>query len=158
MSYFNHGLKKVFIATGGLVTTGDTSTLKGGQIGLFDANTFKAIPLGEAKKSVHKEVILAQGSFHTRDGLSPFLGGLKEPVQSRKINGNYTSRFLVSNPRRSKQHVISIGWDGVSATKTISGELDSDYYLRIEVKNSPVLRAYNHNLYRTFHVHTPALS
>lgn len=154
MSYFNHGFKKVFIATGGLVTTGDTSTLKGGQIGLFDANTFKAIPLGEAKKSVHKEVILAQGSFHTRDGLSPFLGGLKEPVQSRKINGNYTSRFLVSNPRRSKQHVISIGWDGVSATKTISGELDSDYYLRIEVKNSPVLRAYNHNLYRTFHVHT----
>lgn len=154
MSYFPNAFKKVFIATGGVVTSGDTSVLKGGQVGLFDAKTYKALSLSESKKSAHKEVILAQGSFHTRDQISPFLGGLKEPVQSRVINGNYTTRFVVAHPVRPKNHVISVGWDGVSTCKTISGQLNSDYYLRIEIKNSPVLRAYNRNLYRVIHVHT----
>lgn len=154
MSYFAHAFKKVFVGSGDVMTSGTSDQLKPGQIALLDAKTFKAIPVSDAKKSLHKEVILAQGSFHTVDSISPFIGGLKESVKSRVINGNYTSRFLVAHPNRPVPNIVTVGWDGASDCKTLKGELNSDYFLRVEVKGSPTLRAFNRFLYRNIHVHT----
>jgi hypothetical protein len=154
MSYFAHAFKKVFLGTGSVITAGSIVDLKGGQLALVDAKSYKALTASTAKKSAFKEVILAQGSFHSVDQISPFLGGLKEPVQSRIINGNYTTKFVVAHPRRPKNHVVTIGWDTVSDCKTISGKLDTEYRIRIDVKGSPALRAFNRNLYRTFMVKT----
>lgn len=155
MSFFAHAFHKYFIGFGPAKTTGHFSDLKAGEIGLFDAKTFVAIPHKDAKKSFHKEVIIGQGSLHSKDALTQFLGGLKEPVASRKINGNYISKFYLSKPKRAKNHVVAVGYNGVSECSPIDGVCDTTYTLRIEVKNSPVLRAYNRNLYRDIQIHTP---
>jgi hypothetical protein len=158
MSYFGHAFHKYFVCSGDVATSGSSADLVAGQLALVSAKDFKAIKAADAKKSVHKEVVVAVGSHHDTDSLTQFLGGMKESHKSRKINGNYISKFYLSKPKRAQNHVIAIGYNGVSECQPIAGTCDTTYTLRVEVKNSPALRAFNRNLYRDIQVHTPCCS
>jgi hypothetical protein len=154
MSYFPYAFRKVFIGSGAVRTSGSTADLKAGEIGLFDAKSYAALPVGTTY-GTNRTVLLAQGSFHTKESLALGHGGLKDSIKSRDIEGHFISNFRVAKPARPQNNIVTIGWDGVSATKTIDAECDKDYYIRIDVKGEPVLKFLNHNLYQTFHVKTP---
>jgi hypothetical protein len=154
MSIFPYAFRKVFVGTGAVRTSGSTADLKAGELGLFDAKTYQALAQG-ATYSTNRTVLLAQGSFHTKEMLALGHGGLKDSIKSRDIEGHFISDFRVAKPSRPQNHIVTIGWDGVSATKTISAECDKDYYIRVDVDGEPVLKFLNHTLYHTFHVKTP---
>lgn len=154
MSTFPYAYPRVFIGSGKVRTTGSTKDLAPGELGLFDSKSFKALAVGDTY-SAHREVILAQGSFHTIETLALGHGGYKDSIKSRPINGHFVSDFRVSHPTRPQNHIIAIGYDGVSTTKTITAEADKDYFLRIDVKGEPVYRYMQHQLYHEFHVKAP---
>lgn len=149
MAVFPDSLRKVFIGSGSIRTTGSTKDLKGSEIGLFDAEKFTALTAGATYTS-NPKVILAQGSFHQKDVLAMGHGGLKESIKSRPIDGHGISEFRLVTPKLPLQHVVYIGYDTVDTTKTIDVEKDTYYKIRVTVKGSPVSRFINHDLYHDF--------
>lgn len=156
MSVFPYSYRKVLIGSGVIRTTGTTADLKPGEIGLFDAKTYKALPAG-ATYGTNREVILAQGSYHTKDVLALGHGGYKESIKSRTIEGHFVSDFRVAHPKRPQPHVIAVGYDGVSTTKTITAEAGKDYFLRIDLKGEPVYKFMQHHLYKIYRAVAPCV-
>lgn len=152
MAVFPYSKRKVLIGAGSVRTTGSTSDLKPGEIGLFDAHTGRALGQGATYTS-NREVLLAQGSFHEKDVLALGHGGLKESIKA-KIDGHFISDWRVAHPKKAKNHVIAVGYDGVDITKTMSLQKDETYKLRVTVQGSPVSRFINHDLYHDFIVTT----
>jgi hypothetical protein len=151
MALFPYSFRKVFVGTGVMRTSGTTGDLKPGELGLFDANTYSALGVG-ATFSTNRSVLLAQGSFHTKDVLALGHGGYKESIKSQPIEGHFISSFRVALPKRAKQHVVAVGYDGVDTSKTLTLRPDEVATLRLEIKGSPVNRFINHNLYQDFMV------
>jgi hypothetical protein len=152
MAVFPYALRKVFIGAGPVRTTGSTSDLKPGELMLADGETFKALAQGATYTS-NRVVVLAQGSYHQKDVLALGHGGLKESLKA-KIDGHFISDWRKVAPKKARNHVVTIGYDGVDTTKTMSVQKDETYKLRITVKGSPVSRFINHDIYHDFIVTT----
>jgi hypothetical protein len=159
MNYFSHAFQKMFVPKVGttLVTSTSSSTdkLTAGELGIFNSKTFKGFGTPGSTNN-HKMFIIAQGSYHTTDALSSFIGGLQESVKSRPINPKYIDQFYKVCPRTPQNEVWTIGYNGVdSSCGTISGKCSNKYTIRIDVQDEFILRTYNRNLYRYFTVETP---
>lgn len=155
MSFFSNAFQKHFVGFGSVRTSGDTSKLLPGELGLYDANTYQAIPVASANAKPYKMFRLVQGSMHTRDSIAPLVGGLKESVKSRPINPKYIEKFYRVDPSRPVNDVWTIGYNGVSTCLPITGECGAKYTIRVDVQGQAVLRTYNRNLYRYFTIETP---
>ena len=153
--YFPSAFEKMFLANGGLATTGTSANLTPGQIGLYDfkLNTVVAAPPGAGTNQV---VYLAQGSFHTTDKIGPFAGGYQESVKSKGINPRYVTKFFKSLAQTPLNQILSIGWDMTAGNDGTSPQFQCNktYNLRLDAKGSPVLRFLNHQLYHTFLAYT----
>lgn len=153
--YFSNHFHKAFVnLAGAILQSGTTSDLIPGQIGFADAKTWDLISVASADVATHPLVVLTQGSLYQNDKLGKFHGGYQESVKSRPINGRFITRFTKFVPRDEKPHVMQIGYNGSADCACPSFDKDKTYYLRVEVKGSPVLRTYTRNLYRTFGVYT----
>jgi hypothetical protein len=147
--YFPNAFKKVFIgkAAAGAIdlrTSGSTTALTAGQIGLFDAKTYDAI--SAAPGSGNQTFILAQGSLHTVDKIGPFHGGYKESVKSKVINPKYVSRFFKVTAQAPQNQIIEVAIKNVFE--------DTTQRLRLDLKGSPALRLLSHNAYKTLAAYT----
>lgn len=155
MSYFSHAFHKVFIGNGTVKTTGTTADLTAGDLGFYDYSTFKALTTAPAS-TFKKMFIIAQGSYHTVDSLSPFFGGLKESVKSRGINPAFIEKLYSSEASDPVADVWTVGYNGVTTScDCLSGKCGNIYTLRIDVKGDPTLRTFDRNLYRYITVETP---
>lgn len=155
MSYFSHAFHKVFIGNGTVKTTGTTADLTAGDLGFYDYSTFKALTTAPAS-TFKKMFIIAQGSYHTVDSLSPFFGGLKESVKSRGINPAFIEKLYSSTASDPIADVWTVGYNGVTtACDCLAGKCGNVYTLRIDVKGDPTLRTFDRNLYRYITVETP---
>lgn len=153
--YFSNHFHKAFInLVGNVLQSGTTADLTPGQLGFADAKTWDLVAVGAASVSTHPLVVLCQGSLYQNDKLGKFHGGYQESVKSRPINGRLITKFTKFIPRDEKAHVVQIGYNGNVDCACPEFEKDKTYYLRVEVKGSPVLRTYTRNLYRTFGVYT----
>lgn len=156
----NHFVKSFINLVGAIRTTGSTVDATAGQLGFASAKTWQFIPTGSASVATHPEVYLIQGSLYQDDKLGQHPtgrashGGYKESVKSRKINGRYITWFAKKNPVEEKPHVVQIGYNGSVGCACPEFEKDKYYWIRVELKGSPVLRAYTRNLYRTIGVYT----
>lgn len=156
----NHFIKSFLNLTGAIKTFGTTDQLVPGQLGFANAKTWALVGPGTADVAVNPEVYLVQGSLYAQDSLGKQAvgrtshGGYKESVKSRKINGRFISWFAKHSPVAEKAHVIQIGYNGSEGCACPEFEKDKFYWLRVELKGSPVLRAYTRNLYRTIGVYT----
>lgn len=156
----SHFVKSFINLVGAIKTTGNSVDATPGQVGFVSAKTWAFIAQGAASVVTHPEIYLVQGSLYKEDGLGKHAvgrvshGGYKESVKSRKINGNYISWFAKSSPKTEKPNVVQIGYNGSADCACPSFEKDKFYWLRVELKGSPVLRAYTRNLYRTIGVYT----
>lgn len=155
MSYFSHAFHKVFIGNGTVKTTGSTADLTAGDLGFYDYSTFKALTTTPAS-TFKKMFIIAQGSYHTVDSLSPFFGGLKESVKSRGINPAFIEKLYSSTAADPIADVWTVGYNGVTtACDCLAGKCGNIYTLRIDVKGDATLRTFDRNLYRYITVETP---
>ena len=155
MSYFSHAFHKVFIGNGTVKTTGSTADLTAGDLGFYDYSTFKALTTAPAS-SFKKMFIIAQGSYHTVDSLSPFFGGLQESVKSRGINPAFIEKLYSSTASDPIADVWTVGYNGVTTDcNCLAGKCGNIYTLRIDVKGDPTLRTFDRNLYRYITVETP---
>lgn len=176
--YFNHAYEKLFVGTqltanngnanlsnGFVITAGlQTSILNQtsatvnsnygvGTFGMFDATTYKSVTAGSVSGCC--PLILAAASIFTNDQISPTIGGIKETVKSKKIDPNKVTKFYRVDPCTPQQQVMHIG--NTKYTRSLSPANSSccftflcneTYTLRIDIKGSPALRAFNHNVYR----------
>ena len=156
-----------FITTVG-TTTETLSTLAPGYFGFFDPKTYQAIDptLGSYECC---PVLLASSSLLANDKIGPFHGGYKETNKSKMINPKYVHKAYKVTTCVPQQTVVSIGNTPQTALPTIPTQFQGGttaatccfeflcgetYYLRIDVKGSPALRALNHNAYQTVDAYT----
>lgn len=178
MSYFSHAYEKTFVGTqttagnantnlsnGFLITAGlptqilnqksltVNSNYGTGTFGAFDASSFKSVTAGTVSGCC--PLIIAAASIYNSDRISPAIGGITETRKSDKIDPDKVTKFYRTDPCSPQQQVLHIG--NTNYTKTLSPvnaaccfvfNCGEQYNLRIDLKGSPVLRAFNHNLYR----------
>lgn len=153
--YFSHAFKKVMIGVnnGGSMlfnVATNTSGLTAGEIGIFDPNTYTK----QTSSDYGKNFIIAQGSFHTKDKMSPFHGGYQESNKTKMINPRYINRFFTAAAVTPQNQIVAIGWnnepDGVGHQFTCG----NTYYLRLDLKGSSALRFMNKNIYKTLDAYT----
>jgi hypothetical protein len=169
----NVNLSNGFVITAGLPTITLNQTAAGGYSGnnlygtgtwgVFDASTFKSV--NAAGVSGCCPLIIAAASIYNQDSISPAIAGITETRKSRKIDPNKVAKFYRTNPCTGTQQVLHIG--NTNYTKTLSpsnaaccfGFLCGESYdLRIDLKGSPIIRAFNHNVYQDITFYTGCCS
>lgn len=150
MAYFGHAFTKVFVGTGSIKTSGHTSDLAPGELGVFDYNTLNAIGVAGTTKNPKSLFVIGQGSFHKTDALSEFYGGLKESVRSRGILPSSIEQFYKIEPQRPKNEVWYVGYNGITGCNCLTAEQGNHFDLRIDVKGDAARRAFNRDLYKQF--------
>ena len=161
MSYFNHAFSKLFVGTSGftskaggkLGTTNNIPTL--GQFGFVNPSNWD---WQAANPSTGCPLVLVSGSIHPNDKIGPFHGGYSETVKSKTINPKYVSRFYRVDPTTPQNAQVTIGLNennyetpGTCQKDFLCGET---YYLRLDIKGSPVLRTLSRNTYFTADAYT----
>lgn len=164
MSYFNHAFQKAFLGTGGFVSTVDTTTLAltKGQFAFVDPKTWKVPADVDTASALKCPLVLAAGSLYQNDKIGPFHGGYKESSKSKLINPKYVTRFYRVDPCTPQNAQVTIGLNqdnyetpGTCAKDFLCGET---YYLRVDIKGSPVLRTLSRNTYFTADAYTGCCS
>jgi hypothetical protein len=121
----------VYIGTGSVATSGSTSDLKSGQVGIFDAKTYSAVSGAIAS---NKPMLVAGGSWHSKSKLNKFVGNLTTSDKSIEFLGKDILEFQRSKPRVAKNEEWILGWDGISSnTDTLSFECGKDYNFKVRV-------------------------
>jgi len=188
MAYFNHAFSKMFLGTGetisspfetsgGFITTSNVTTaqlseLPVGYFGFFDAKSYKSVTSGQLDGCC--PLILASSSVLSKDKIGPFHGGYRETNKSKVINPKFIQKIYRVEACAPQQAIVSVGntpqtkYATLVADKFQGGTTDSTccfeflcgetYYLRIDVKGSPALRALNHNAYQTVSAYTGCCS
>lgn len=158
MSYFPHAFQKMLIVNhatpiyDGDATDGATGTKTGldlaaGQLGIVHGISNKIMDRDDTGHT-YQEVpmfYLAQGSFYANDKVGKFHGGYQETVKSKGINPKYVSDFYRVDPKEAQNEIVEI----TSGLDCVDIACDTTYYLRVDVKGSPALRALTHNAYIT---------
>lgn len=164
-------------STGGFVTTANVpsvelSKLTPGYFGFFDPNTW--LSAGTVAPSNCCPLVLASSALLTKDKLNNYIGGYRETNKSKIINPKYLNKFYKVETCVPQQSIISVGTTpetlvpGLPATGFQGGTVQANcamdflcgetYYLRIDLKGSPVLRFLNHNAYQTLSAYTGCCS
>ena len=163
-------------STGGMITTVGTttatlSTLTPGYFGFFDPKTYACVG---TVASVCCPLLLASSALQSNDKIGPFHGGYKETNKSKVVNPKYIQAAYRVDDCVPKQAIVSVGTTpetlvpALPATGFQGGTVQANcamdflcgetYYLRIDVKGSPALRALNHNAYQTLSAYTGCCS
>jgi hypothetical protein len=172
MAYFNHAFKKTFVATNGISSltgvqlgTSPTNVLAPGEISFIDPNTFQVATTPDATCC---EFILAGGALMPNDKIGPFHGGYTESNKSKTIRSKYVSRLYYAPSNPPSNYVIHVGltpWTDANAPDSsnpgeTAGECCKEflcgetYYLRVDIKGSPVMRYLDRNGYITLEAYT----
>lgn len=145
--YFNHAFRKTFLISNNgtaieQLTSGSTTNLTAGEVGLFDAKTYQAF----SNENNGQPFIIAQGSYFTSDKITPYLGGYQESVKSKIINPKYITRVFTACSTEPENQIKDICVCNLQCGKT--------YNLRTDLKGSPALRFLSHNIYKTLAAYT----
>jgi hypothetical protein len=162
MAYFNHAFQKAFVGTsaytsldGGVLGTPD-NVLTTGEFAFVDSKTWEVQPT--VAGTIACPLVLAAGSLYQNDKVGPFHGGYQESNKSKTINPKYISRFYRVDACTPQNAQVTVGSNqdngGGPANCEKSFFCGETYYLRIDVKGSPVLRTLSRNTYYTADAYT----
>ena len=117
-----------------LPSTGDTLTLGDSQIGIFNASNYQAVT-APSYPSV-TEIIIAQG----RDAMTfPMGSGLSnENPKSPRINAKNIVGWEAKKSQRPQNMIVTLGFDGVDTSKTLSLPADKDVKFFLTLSGQPV--------------------
>jgi len=139
-----------------------------GYFGFFDPKTYLLIDPTLLTYNCCP-IVLASSSVLQKDKIGPFHGGYQETNKSKVINPKYVQNAYKVTTCVPQQTVVSVGstpqtllptdpnkFQGGTTAATCCFEFlcGETYYLRIDVKGSPALRALNHNAYQTLDAYT----
>ena len=184
MAYFNHAFQKMFLGTsiaGGTVQNGfifnnagiPTANLYGsygtGVFGFADQDGYhknttgvqpwQLVAVGSDAVVDGKPLTLVATSLYQHDKVGKFHGGYQETTKSKMINPKYVSKFYRVDPCQPTQNIIHIGKTPYTIDQGTDNcchdfYCDETYYLRLDVKGSPVLRYLTRNAYWTADYYT----
>src|SRR5688572_6314859 len=112
MSNKFHVLDHPMLLYAGFTTSGHTKDLQPGIIGLFDDKTRNAVTA--ATINAHRPVMLAQGSYHTKDALGTFYTGLKKSTKTADFLPSDVMHIEYSPFRDSQNEKWILGYDGMN--------------------------------------------
>ena len=184
MAYFNHAFNKVFngqapavgltpAVTNGYTNDGTTLTqnLTKGYFGFMLPNAGNVMD-GNVVVNVAAQtcpLVLVAASIYQNDKIGKFHGGYKESQKSKIINPKYVTAFYGVAPCPKQQATVSVGYTPDTSALpdndpkwAIPGQVNcapdfvcgQNYYLRLDLKGSPVLRFLSRNSYFTAMAYT----
>ena len=140
MSFSHEYTFPVFVSNGSVLESGHSSTLAPSQLMIATQKDHMALT-GNASKMDALKII--QGSFHTKDKLGQYYGGLRKSDESPAFLTSGILEFRKSLPRAAKSEEWVLGWDGVNSTKTINFECGKkEYRFKIKVWGEDVYGTY----------------
>jgi hypothetical protein len=162
MAYFNHAFQKAFVGTSAFTALDEgvlgtaNNVLATGEFAFVDPKTWEVQPT--AVGALACPLVLAAGSLYQNDKIGPFHGGYQESNKSKTINPKYISRFYRVDACEPQASQVTVGLNqinfedpGSCSKEFFCGET---YYLRLDVKGSPVLRTLSRNTYYTADAYT----
>lgn len=127
-----------FVGSGKVLTNTAKSTadLAPLQLGLFNSKNYQAIAPGTSTSKVY-EILIAMGSPNDPkiDWENANVSFKSVPIQANRLIS-----WRKALPKKALNHVVTIGWDGVTDCKTITAECGKTYSLHVEIQGSPASR------------------
>jgi len=117
-----------------LPSSGDTLTLGDSQIGVFNAATYQAVTTPSYPSVT--EIIIAQG----RDAMTfPMGSGLtNETPKSPRIAAQSIVKWEAKKSQRPQNMIVTLGFDGVDTSKTLSLPADKDVKFFLTLSGQPM--------------------
>jgi hypothetical protein len=132
----------LYVCNNGVAISGHTQDLVSGQVGLFDRQTYNvATSVGNGS-----EFFIGMGSYHTRDNLTKFWGGMQRSLKSYFFRGADIDGFEVSLPQKIQNEEWVIGYDGTGTANNFLIQCGRNYQIRILVKGEPTYRVFGKTL------------
>jgi hypothetical protein len=174
MAYFNHAFHKVLLGTDGFTDldlgklgtsgVGFNNVLSTGQFCAVNPKTWDIYATNTVFETCCP-IIIAAGSLYQHDKIGPFHGGYKESNKTKMINPKYVHRFYRVDPCTPQNMQITVGanqnnWEGGECNANSGTTINKTfycgetYYLRVDIKGSPVLRTLSRNTYYTADAYT----
>ena len=127
-----------FVGSGSVLTdtTKSTADLAPLQIGLFNTKNYKLIAPTTSTSKVY-EIGIAMGSPNQA---KINWENANVSFKSVPIQANRLISWRKALPKKALNHIVTIGWDGVTDCKTITAECGKTYSLHVEVQGSPAVR------------------
>lgn len=132
-----------------------------GTFGFISPSTYLSVNNASAELVAGKPLILAASALMQNDKIGPFHGGYQETTKSKLINPKYISRFYRVDPCLPNQEILHVGMTPYTSTLSPTDPTcchnfccNRTYYLRLDVKGSPVLRYLTRNAYYTADAYT----
>ncbi len=157
MAYFNHAFQKAFVGTAGFtdldggVLGSPDNVLTTGQFAFVDPTTWTI--QATTPPTTACPLVLAAGSLYQNDKIGPFHGGYQESNKSKIINPKYVSKFYRVDNCVPQNAQITVGINQINFEEPGTCEkafyCGETYYLRVDIKGSPVLRTLSRNTYYT---------
>lgn len=177
MAYFNHAFQKMFLGTqtqspsttidngflfddAGTATGNLYDTYGTGVFGFADQNNgWQLVDSASTAVTTGKPLTLVATALYQHDKVGKFHGGYQETTKSKMINPKYVTRFYRVDPCAPQQHIVHVGVTPYTLNQGIANcchdfYCDETYYLRLDVKGSPVLRYLTRNAYWTADYYT----
>lgn len=127
-----------FVGSGSVLTdtTKSTADLAPLQLGLFDSKTYKALAPATSTSKVY-EILIAMGSPNEAkiDWENANVSFKSVPIQANRLIS-----WRKALPKKALNHVVTLGWDGVTDCKTIEVECGKTYSVDVEITGSPASR------------------
>lgn len=125
-----------FVATNGVASSGHSSDLAGGQIGLFDRQNFSIATVS----GLAKELFLAQGAIGGKDWYgNPVTDSHKSPFFLAKDVKN----MYKSLPAKIQNEEWIVGFDGSASSKSLEFAKGIPFHLKMYFHGEPVYRMFN---------------
>ena len=140
-------------ATGGtisLTTSGTTDLLTAGQLGIYTCPPQTGVYGSAISSSTTTPCIIASGSWHTKDAISPLWGGLLEPDYTKIIDWKRVTAFIYTQAQALQNQVVSFGWSQSSGS-TVGPAFfcGTTYQFQVEISGNPALNFLNHQYYKS---------
>lgn len=154
-------LDEGFIMTSGISTrelqnSGAPYSLGIGTFGMFSQSTWQSMVIADLEDNNCCPLVLASASVLSADKIGKFHGGYQESTKSKYIVPRRISRFYRVDPCTPQQAIVHVGNTNYTSTLSPSDSAcckefycDETYYLRLDLKGSPVLRSLHRNNYIT---------
>jgi hypothetical protein len=139
--------------TGGnisLTTSGTTDLLTKGQLGIFTCPPQTGVYGSAISAGTSTPCIIASGSWHTVDQISPLWGGLQEPDYTQIIDWRRVNAFIYTQAQSAQNQVVSFGWNQTTGS-TVGPAFfcGTSYQFQLEISGNPALNFLNHQYYKS---------
>jgi len=131
-------------------TSGDTSLLTAGQLGIFTCPPTGAI--GNAiSAGTNTPCVIASGSWYTSDTINPLWGGLQEPDYTQIIDWRNVNAYIYTQGTAAVNQISAFGWNQTpGSTVGPAYFCGTQYQFQLIVEGNPALQFLNKEYYKSF--------